>query len=1176
MTFDDIMNYCPDNKSVYSNLLKTFENNNIVPFVGAGMSVPLYPTWPKTLEELVKKINSEEKRTRIISQIPDSPQTAADQIAEVRSLNVLLDDMREIFQKERITSYDRIETMAAWLLPMLFPQAPVITTNYDSLLEYIFKQNGREFQGSLTPSRLQRWEQSKQKNLHYLYKVHGDLDDETEEDIIFTATQYREKYDITNASNKGLSQELTEWFSGRVLLFLGCSLEKDNTVDILQKLSCNRRITHYAILPCEQGEKMDDRTRELGILGIRAIFYPKDKHEAVRVILETLLYSTDPKAYHLLKNKQSSLTTPANTFPFVHNSGKVDFISRAPELEALHNFLDDERGILWWAVTGAGGCGKTRLADQLELEVSTSWDVFRINDCNLSLLQQENPCKSLKPQLYILDYIFSNTTAIGKWIAKVSAEDYPCKLRFLILDRPIRSKKESLHQLLTENLTPKETREIESKCYASVYQLQPLSPVDLKEIMNSYIYHQTGNRFSEQELNVLYHLLEQIDKGLIRPLFALFIAEAAISDPHVLDPGKLPHWSQKEVLDFIVERELRLLNNILQSMESPLAPPPRQIYQAVEKALAFASMTGGISIKEYCDQVFPEDGILINQFCQSSYDRGDFFKELKISDEQELLPLKPDIIGEYLILHFLSQQPESFVKEFVGKAWWYPKKTAETMRRIISDFDFSDKSNLIPIKLKRQLENIEIADGIQEIRRYAFHNCTFLKSIRCPDSIESINASAFQNCVSLNIVRLPDGLTHLSRKLFANCISLTSLRLPAHLESISSEVFRNCRSLTLLEGDLPDSLIEICRGAFQDCISLKSISIPSGLRKLAANIFNNCSSLETVYWKEDSRLTSIKTRAFHGCCSLKTVQLPNSVTEMGRSAFEDCKSITDVRCPDQIEIINDYTFKNCENLKTIHLPNDLKEIGIHAFENCIRLQHISFDNKISCIGSYAFYRCHALEKADLPFGVKYIGIFAFADCSSLSFPDGKINVRGKIGQYAFRNCISLKEIWLPNQLKEITEGSFEGCSSLSAITLPKSLLSIRKYAFSSCSSLEKIDIPESVQRIYPSAFARSGIKKILFPASVLEVKDSAFGDCIKLTEVIIQNPNTVIGPNAFCGCSLKVIQGAKWQRRRIQRGSKQRYHEIPLTKRSNVGTNILLPKRKPKERPDLALPDTLK
>ena len=69
MTFDDIMNYCPDNKSVYTNLLKTFENNNIIPFVGAGMSVPIYHTWEKTLEKLAERINSSEKKHQIFSEI---------------------------------------------------------------------------------------------------------------------------------------------------------------------------------------------------------------------------------------------------------------------------------------------------------------------------------------------------------------------------------------------------------------------------------------------------------------------------------------------------------------------------------------------------------------------------------------------------------------------------------------------------------------------------------------------------------------------------------------------------------------------------------------------------------------------------------------------------------------------------------------------------------------------------------------------------------------------------------------------------------------------------------------------------------------------------------------------------------------------------------------------------
>lgn len=1173
MTFEDIMNYCADNRSVYSNLVKAFEYNNIIPFIGAGMSVPIYPAWQQTLEKLAGRINSNEKKTLILSEIKDSPQAAADQIAKVRSLNVLLDDMREIFKEDRITEYVELENMAAWLLPMLFPKAPVVTTNYDGLLEYIFEQNGNQFYDTITPSRMRKWEQAGQKNLHCLYKIHGSLDDETEEDIVFTATQYQEKYGAADNLDKSLANKLAEWFSGRVMLFMGCSLGDDNTVDVLQKISCNRRITHYAILPCAKGDEMDDRTRELGVWGIRAIFYPEGQHEAVRIILETLLYGMEPEKYRLLKTKKSSLKNQTNEFAFVHNSGKVDFIPREDDvLEELHKFLDDERETLWWAVTGAGGCGKTRLADQLELEIGADWDVFRINDCDPLWLKQEHPRGGLKPQLYILDYIFSNVTAIGRWIAKISVEDYPCKLRFLILDRPMRGEQESLTELLSGNLTPREKREIDNRHYGSDYSVHPLSSRVLKRIMENYICRQTGNRPTDRQLDTLYNCLKQIDPELVRPLFALFISEAAISDSCVLDSDKLLQWSQKEVLDFIVERELQLLDSTVQSMD-PSRTRPKLICQAVEKALAFATVTGGIAIDEYCDELFPEDGILIKQFCNLNYDRKGFFKELKISDELEIFPLKPDIIGEYLILYFLSKQDEEFVKEFVGKAWQHPRRMAETMRRIFSDFDASDENGLMPLRIKRQFENVQIMDGVQRISANAFKNCTFLKSIRCPESVKQIGAMAFQNCVSLTTVYLPDGVTCLEEKLFANCVSLTSIHLPACLEIISKETFWNCRSLALLENGLPDSITQIKGSAFHECVCLKNINIPSRVEYLANSIFDGCSSLEEVCWGEGIHLTAIGTYAFHGCSSLKTISIPASVNKIEWAAFEDCMSITTIELPEGIKILRGYVFKGCENLEEVRFPGSLMEIGFRAFENCTRLRKISFSNRVNIIDSYAFYCCSALEKAEFSFGVNAIGRFSFADCPLLSFPDGKINVLNKIGQYAFRNCRSLEKVCLLDELEEVGEGCFEGCLFLSEVSLPGSLTNIHRYTFNKCRALKNIQIPESVQRIYHFAFAQSGIEKVVLPASVEEVKPGAFGKCSKLKEVIVEGSDTVISPKAFISCSIRKIQGKKWQVKRIKKRAKERYHEIPLIRRSNVGTNVLPPKRKPGKRVDLELPD---
>ena len=51
-------------------------------------------------------------------------------------------------------------------------------------------------------------------------------------------------------------------------------------------------------------------------------------------------------------------------------------------------------------------------------------------------------------------------------------------------------------------------------------------------------------------------------------------------------------------------------------------------------------------------------------------------------------------------------------------------------------------------------EVVIIPDGVKEIPRAAFENCTILKQIAIPSSVTTIGDSAFNNCSSLKTARI--------------------------------------------------------------------------------------------------------------------------------------------------------------------------------------------------------------------------------------------------------------------------------------------------------------------------------------------------------------------------------------------------------------------------------------
>lgn len=108
-------------------------------------------------------------------------------------------------------------------------------------------------------------------------------------------------------------------------------------------------------------------------------------------------------------------------------------------------------------------------------------------------------------------------------------------------------------------------------------------------------------------------------------------------------------------------------------------------------------------------------------------------------------------------------------------------------------------------------------------------------------------------------------------------------------------------------------------------------------------------------------------------------------------------------------------------MSEITLPKELIELGMEAFKECTSLKNIHFTNTQPCrIGEAAFRYCSSLESINI---VGDIGADAFNSCTNLKtahISDGYIWGR------AFKDCINLTEITLPENLGWIDEEVFSG------------------------------------------------------------------------------------------------------------------------------------------------------
>jgi len=261
----------------------------IVPFVGAGLSMAYgYPGWSTFLlkQALLAGVETETQALLDALQFEDAAQKVRDELGYITFKSVL----EKTFGPAKLPNPLPVDTAAA-LLPSL-SRGPVLTTNYDPVLERVFKVAGSEFEYVVWGARADIAMRSFRQDMRLLVKLHGDAADET--DRVLTLEDYNRVYGTTASAGafSPLPKLLSKIFSAsRPLLFLGCSLSTDRTMAVLEQTASDfRAIEHYAILeaPADVNE-LRKRNRELSNRNIHAIWYPNGKHERLVEILKVLM-----------------------------------------------------------------------------------------------------------------------------------------------------------------------------------------------------------------------------------------------------------------------------------------------------------------------------------------------------------------------------------------------------------------------------------------------------------------------------------------------------------------------------------------------------------------------------------------------------------------------------------------------------------------------------------------------------------------------------------------------------------------------------------------------------------------------------------------------------------------------------------------------------------------------
>lgn len=251
----------------------------VVPFIGAGISVECgFPTWKGHLIQQGRTSGIEPQH---VKELLDNGQyeTVIEEIEQKGFRDAFIQEIKDVFSKTGEM------TQTTLRLTELFTDT-IITTNYDHILEQAFDTGAANNIQLLDSSNiLDKPEIDKTT----IIKLHGDIKQPAR--CIISNNQYNEAYgNGTLDMTKPIPRVLSYHYRTSSLLFLGCSLNRDRTMEVFQAVKTHMgdtdRPQHFSLesMP-DTEEELTKRNGYLLSFGITPIWFPKDSYEYIEQIL---------------------------------------------------------------------------------------------------------------------------------------------------------------------------------------------------------------------------------------------------------------------------------------------------------------------------------------------------------------------------------------------------------------------------------------------------------------------------------------------------------------------------------------------------------------------------------------------------------------------------------------------------------------------------------------------------------------------------------------------------------------------------------------------------------------------------------------------------------------------------------------------------------------------------
>jgi len=539
------------------------QNKNIIYLCGAGLSMALgghrysWYNWIASGSEYLSADESEELQILLNSKEENALINAAGYVIDKTKengnyneyMNATVGSLR-VKDKSLTSSFQSINRAGDF----------IATTNYDLLIEQATGLDNYSYTqpGNILAS-LKGDMERKIIHLHGLYDFNRGVDE-----IIADSGQYD-----TIVANEG-AQFIQNLLSTNTVVIIGCGATVDDP-NLSRFLSfANKQLNisvPYFYLYKEDAPGVIPELPDNFI----PVSYGNGYNDLPVFLNELTLYRLNHLTFSQIMrvNPYVDSGKKGSAYGRLHFSNEFSkFVGRDEELQKLNDFTQCSQKQLWWAVTGEGGYGKSRLLLEWLKHLPNDWFGF-FGETSHKLFVDYQQFKPFNNTIIVLDYILGKEAECAMVISTMTTifAATPYKLRIILVDRFYTDSKIGWYDTLINGLRPQVRAEFLNSCFSG----DKLVPLKIGRLSNTDQLKHAENYLEayvsilEADLKSKYTTILRetassihekfclsLDEAYHRPLFLNIFVEVWISKDGDIDVNGV-----RDLLGQFLEKETR-------------------------------------------------------------------------------------------------------------------------------------------------------------------------------------------------------------------------------------------------------------------------------------------------------------------------------------------------------------------------------------------------------------------------------------------------------------------------------------------------------------------------------------------------------------------------------------------------------------------------------------------